>query len=194
MKAEDIIWTSDDFDRFQAGDSIIFEKVYNCYYKTLLSKVFKFCSQLEDAEEIVQETFIRLYQHRQALSEPAAIFPFLFTASKHLTITFFRKKVVKAKYLESLGKDWTDVSISFQQQMENYDIQQLIMNVLEELPAQQKLIFIKNKIDNHSYQEISDLYGLKKNTVRNHIALASKFVRFKLEKLLFILFLIKSFF
>lgn len=194
MKIEDIIWTSDDFDRFQAGDCAIFKKVYNHYQEAILRKVLRFCNQFEDAEEIVQETFIRLYQHRTAIGEAAAIFPFLFTVSKRLSVTFFRKRVVKAKYLESLGKDWKEISTSFQEQMENHDIQQLIMDVLEELPTQQKLIFIKNKIENQSYQEISDHYGLKRNTVRNHIALASKFVRFKLQKLLFIFFLIKMLF
>ncbi|MDM1296358.1 sigma-70 family RNA polymerase sigma factor [Sphingobacterium sp. N143] len=194
MKGEDIIWTSDDFKRFQAGDCILFKRVYNHFQSAILVKAMRFCSQVEDAEEIVQETFIRLYQHRLSIGEPAAIYPFLFTVSKRLSITFFRKRVVKAKYLESLGKNWTELSMAFQDQMESHDIHRLILEILDELPAQQKLIFIKNKLEDQSYQEISDQYGIKRNTVRNHIALASKFVRFRLGKLLLFMFFIKTLF
>jgi len=70
----------------------------------------------------------------------------------------------------------------------------MLTQVIEQLPKQQRLVYKMNKFEDKSYDEIARDIGLSKNTVRNHIASATKIVRFKLSNLLLLIFILKNLF
>ncbi|WP_088160542.1 RNA polymerase sigma factor [Sphingobacterium sp. G1-14] len=179
----------DDFLLLQAGDQSIFGVVFKYYQPIIYFKVRQLCKSDIDAEEVTQEVFIEFYLKRMQLSGPEAIFPFLYTISKRMAISNFRKSLVRSNYLQSLQHTWLENSFSLQDEMDGKELQVILESIIEQLPPQQKTIYRRSKFEDQSYQEIADEEGLSKNTVRNHLSLASKFVRFKLGKILSIFFL-----
>ncbi|MDF2854080.1 MAG: hypothetical protein K0S31_4765 [Sphingobacterium multivorum] len=179
----------DDFLLLQAGDQSIFGVVFKYYQPIIYFKVRQLCKSDIDAEEVTQEVFIEFYLKRMQLSGPEAIFPFLYTISKRMAISNFRKSLVRSNYLQSLQHTWLENSFSLQDEMDGKELQVILESIIEQLPPQQKAIYRRSKFEDQSYQEIADEEGLSKNTVRNHLSLASKFVRFKLGKILSIFFL-----
>ena len=106
-----------------------------------------------------------------------------------MAISNFRKSLVRSNYLQSLQHTWLENSFSLQDELEGKELQVILESIIEQLPPQQQAIYRRSKLEDQSYQEIADEEGLSKNTVRNHLSLASKFVRFKLDKILSIFFL-----
>ncbi|NGM62079.1 sigma-70 family RNA polymerase sigma factor [Sphingobacterium sp. SGG-5] len=186
--------TADEFLSFQSGDEHIFKYVYGVYYDLIIQKVYRLCREIEVAEEIVQESFVQLFLHKEKLRDAAGIYPYLYIISKRQAISYFRRKISRERFREDLRHQWEEQSDESQQSMEGKDITRVIYDIIDQLPTQQRLVYKMNKFDEKSYHEIADAVGLSKNTVRNHIANASKIVRFKLDNLFFLLFFIKDIF
>ncbi|NPE45702.1 sigma-70 family RNA polymerase sigma factor [Sphingobacterium prati] len=178
----------DDFRLLQAGDQSVFGVVFNYWQPIIYFKVRQLCKTDSDAEEVTQEVFIEFYLKRTQLSNPESIFPFLFTIAKRMAISNFRKSLIRSNYLQSLGQTWLESSFSLQEELDARELEVILESIIEQLPPQQQAIYRRSKFEEQSYQEIADEEGLSKNTVRNHMSLASKFVRFKLDKILSIFF------
>lgn len=186
--------TKDEFLDFQSGDESIFRRIYDTYYKLIIQKVFCLCRKMEVAEEIVQESFVQLFLHKNKLKDPEAIYAYLYVVSRRQAISYFRKKVIRTKYNEYLLQHWEEESDESQYNIDQKDLNRVIHDMIDQLPTQQRLVYKMNKFEEKSYHEIADIVGLSKNTVRNHIANAAKIIRFKLDNLLFLLFFIKYIF
>lgn len=186
--------TPDEFSDFKSGNEPTFKYVYDSYYDIIFFKVNRLCCQTEISEEIVQEAFVQLYLNKDKLQDATGVYAYLYTVSKRMAISYFRKKVVREQFQTEQKYRWEEACTESQNRLDEKDICEAVDQIIEALPLQQKVIYRMNKFDEKSYNEIADAMGLSKNTVRNHIATASKIVRIKLAGLLSFLFLIKFLF
>ncbi|PRD45547.1 RNA polymerase sigma factor [Sphingobacterium haloxyli] len=186
--------TEEEFLSFQEGDEHIFEYVYNIYFDIIVKKVYRLCKEVAVAEEITQESFVQLYLHKENLKDAEGIYPYLYVVSKRLAISHFRKKVNREEYENYRASSWEESTDENQKRIEDKDLSTVIQNAINELPQQQRVVYQMNKLEDKSYHEIANSVGLSKNTVRNHIATATKIIRLKLNNFLFLLFLIKILF
>jgi len=182
------ILSEDKFSSFLDGDELAFKYVYNTYYELVVRKVIRLCRDKQVAEEIVQESFVQLFINKDKLKDPRAIFPYLHVVSKRLAISHFRKKVLDIEYQSYLQNHWKEDADDVQRKIDQKELDSLINRAIDELPAQQGIIYKMNKLEEKTYHEIAEETGLSKNTVRNHIANASKFIRLKLDNLLCLIF------
>ena len=186
--------TKEEFLSFQKGDEHVFEYVYNIYFDVVIQKVYRLCSDIAVAEEIVQESFVHLFFYKEKLVDAEGIYPYLYTVSKRLAISHFRKKINQEQYQDYYAYIWEESTDEGQRRIEEKDLQHIIQNAIDELPKQQRLVYRMNKLEDKSYHEIADTVGVSKNTVRNQIASASKIIRLKLSNLLFLPLLLKNLF
>ena len=194
MSTKSIALTCEDLARFEEGDERAFSKIFDLYYDLIFQKVFRFCQCKEEAEEITQEAFIQLFIHRNKIKDCDGFFPYLYIIAKRLAISFYRKKIVRQEYQAEWKKNWQEHDEPIEVALDGKYLKGILSKVLEELPPQQQLIYRMNKLEGCSYQEIAEKAGLSKNTVRNHLSLASKFIRLRLEKILFLAFLLYKIF
>ncbi|HEU4551707.1 MAG TPA: sigma-70 family RNA polymerase sigma factor [Chitinophaga sp.] len=194
MTTKSIALTHEDLARFEAGDQRTFSKIFDLYYELVFQKVFRFCQCKEEAEEITQEAFIQLFIHRDKIKDCEGFFPYLYITAKRLAISFYRKKIVRQEYQAQLKKNWQEQDQPIDAALDGKYLKGILSEVLEELPPQQQMVYRMNKLEGYSYQDIAEKAGLSKNTVRNHLSLASKVIRLKLEKILFSVILICSIF
>ncbi len=175
------------FLSFKEGNELAFRYIFDNYYQKLFHKTRQFCNNELEAEEIVQETFIQLYLCRDEIKEYEAIYPLLLTIAKRMAISAFRKRLVRARYETHILNNQSTSSFEVDQQVYTSEALQLWNEVIQELPTQQQFIYRLNKFEHLSYEEIAVESGISKRTVRNHLYLANKFVRSKMEKLLIFL-------
>jgi RNA polymerase sigma-70 factor (ECF subfamily) len=194
MTTKSIALTHEDLARFEAGDQRTFSKIFDLYYDLVFQKVFRFCQCKEEAEEITQEAFIQLFIHRDKIKDCEGFFPYLYITAKRLAISFYRKKIVRQEYQDQLKKSWQEQDQPIEAALDGKYLKGILSEVLEELPPQQQMVYRMNKLEGYSYQDIAEKAGLSKNTVRNHLNLASKVIRLKLEKILFSVILICTIF
>ncbi|WP_400261434.1 RNA polymerase sigma factor [Sphingobacterium sp. SG20118] len=182
--------TIGEFLSFKEGREVAFRTIFNQCQPIIFRKASQFCSSIEEAEEITQEAFIQLFLKRNDILEIAAIYPFLHTVAKRLAITNFRRRLVNLRFEQELVHHWSESSENTQQELCIRELNNLWTAVIEELPPQQQLIYRMNKLEDQSYDEIAAHSGLSKTTVRNHLYLANKYVRLRMEKIILILFFI----
>lgn len=169
---------------FKAGYSKAFRSVFDMYHQTVLQHAYGFCHNREEAEEIAQDTFTQLFGYRQKIQDGGSILPFLYAVSKRIAISHFRRKVIREEALEHIEKVSVRNSYDTQESVLAKELNDSLDSIINELPQQQQKVFVMNKMEDLSYQEIADRLAVSKNTVRNHLAVATKTVRIKLQKLM----------
>lgn len=173
-------------------DRVAFYHIYERYFKKLYWFVLKYIKQKEDAEEIVQEVFVKIWESRSKIDAHSSFESFLFTVAYNATISVIRKKASESKYIEHIRSlqhvnnlpDLID-EIYFN---ELNDKVQLLLN---ELTPRQKEIFRLSREEGLSHDEIAKELGISVNTVKKHMANTLAFLKSHFDnKLIISLFLI----
>lgn len=177
----------------QKGEKQAFNHLFKCYNQKLFFFAKGYLKSEKEAEEIVQETFLKIWERRTHLNPELSINAYLFK----IAFNFIQKRLIKNVKEEEFKHDLAEELINFDEQtsnMINYHFMlEHINRLIDELPPRQREIVVLRKLDNHSTKEISEQLSLSPKTIEAHLTAALKFLkeRLKLEKfddlLLFVL-------
>jgi RNA polymerase sigma-70 factor (family 1) len=176
--------------RLRKGESSAFDEVYYQYSRNVYRFAYSFLKIRQDAEEVMQEVFLRVWRNRSTLNEYYSLKAYLFSISYNVIIDEFRKRLKDSKYKEflvnraELSNLDTENSVAFSELNERYT------SAVEHLPEKRKKIYKLHREDGLSYKEIADKLNISPRTVENQISQALKYLRSKLgpETLSVILF------
>ncbi len=177
--------------RISEGDQVAFELVFLRYKGRLYDFVNKNLQDKNDAEEIVQEVFLKLWQNRQHLDPSKSLNAFLYTIAKNELFGHLRKMLHKRKYMEEIYYLANNSSDITEKQVEYSELQQTLTALINDLPEKRKKIFLLSREEGFSYREIATELGISENTVDTQIrkALASLKESLRKKLLLILLFL-----
>lgn len=159
------------------GNEAAFKEVYFNYYDKLVNIARRFELTVLTPEDFVQESILRLYNKRELLNEDVLFDKQLFTICKNIIINHVNRenKIVQLNPSKAdIAEEETDLGIYDERKEKLY-------NFINQLPEQQQKIFTLHKLENLSYKEIAEITDLSEKTIANHIYLASKFIRKKIE-------------
>ena len=137
------------------------------YYYVLSKTKSEFC-----AEEVVQITFIKLWQYRHSLNEDISIDAQLFRIAKTTLIDQLRKLDHSDKITEALAKQDTGVSNKAISNLEQQELRNQLLEALSQMPPARKKVFEMSRLQGLSYKEIAASLFISEKTVENHIGLA----------------------
>jgi RNA polymerase sigma-70 factor, ECF subfamily len=165
------------------GDMLAFDAVYERYCKRMYGFVIRYIKQEEDAEEIVQEVFLNIWESRKKIDTYLSFDSFIFTIAYNTTISLLRKRVNEKKYLEYL---------QLRQQITNADeiideihfkqIKEQLKSSLNQLTPRQREIFLLSREEGFTHEEIAKRLNISSNTVKNHLVTTLAFLRSKIDK------------
>lgn len=168
-----------------------FDRIYVTYYSRMLRFAKEYVLFEEDAENVVQDVFLLLWEKREVLDIQVSLVSYLFSLVKNRSIDYLRHKVVAEEYRQELT-----FKLSALEQL-NYtftseeDIEQAVTKAIDKLPERCRVIFLKNRIEGKKYREIADELDISMNTVENQMSIALKKLRIELKDYLpLLLFLI----
>ena len=174
-KKSNFIFTDEELiSRFQNGDERAYVELVNRYKDRLLNFVFQFLGDIEQAEDVVQDTMLRLYEKKHYYKEIAKFSTWIYTIARNLANTELRKrKRTKTTYLSQLSKErqfeipaiQDDVDQSLQNEFINDRIQSAISN----LPEHFKVVIILRDIQELSYEDISNIVEVPLGTIKSRI-------------------------
>lgn len=181
--------TADNFEKFHRGNQKVFNDIFSYYYPIILRYLVFHCSSREDAEELAQEAFIILYNNKKKINCPSKIYPYLFVIAKRLSISHFRKvNRRKLSLEEKIVDESTDFSFSMVEDYIDYkELFTIYKKIINSLPEQQRVAYSLFNEEDLSQKKIAEKMDLSPNTVRNHISLATRTIRFKLSKYYFLI-------
>jgi RNA polymerase sigma-70 factor (ECF subfamily) len=168
-----------DFDLvrcLQNEDLEAFDLIFRKYSKRLYAFALHYLKTNEEAEEIVQDVFLKIWENRKKLKQESSFKSYLFTIAYHDICKHFRKRVyninLKKEISESSEQTFSlDEQISYQSVLEQVDA------IVNKLPSKQKAAFIKSRKEGKSSREIAEEMRLAPGTVDNLISDALKFIR-----------------
>jgi len=166
------------------GEKEAFNTLFLRYYNDLCRFAIPFVNNGNEAEEVVQKVFIRLWENRKRLICPENEKAFLYKTVYNECLNAIRSKTTREKsYLQY----FLDIDTNASEKEINPDLQQLLNRAIEKLPAKCRQIFILNKIEGLTQKEIADFLGISTKTVENQVANAISKLRVELKPLLHLL-------
>ncbi|MEQ7801034.1 RNA polymerase sigma-70 factor [Pedobacter sp. ASV1-7] len=163
------------------GDESSFNMVYNQYSEKVYRLAFRVLKNDEQSEEIVQETFIRLWLNRERLDSSGNMWLYLYVIAKRLSLDAY-KIICKSSVLsERLLQEIHAIRNTTEEEILANELEQFTENVISKLPKQQQLIFKLSRVEGLSHQEIANQLNISPNTVKNHIVEALKTLKAQLK-------------
>ena len=174
--------------RFQDGDINAYNELVDRYKDRLLNFVFRYFNNREQAEDVVQETLIKLYTHASYYKNIAKFSTWLYTIAKNNALTELRKN--KRKRTDSLwtneGKpiDIETKGDSLEKTVHNEIAVEALKRYLDEIPENFRIAVVLRDFQELSYEEISKILEIPIGTIksrinRGRIQLSEKMKHFK---------------
>lgn len=159
----------------QRGNAEAFDSLFEVYSSKLFGFAFKYFKNDSDAEELVQDVFVKVWENRQALKSEHSFKSYLFTIALNQIRKYFNKKAASLRYLESLH----DESFTSEQPYsDNFEAALQRLNlIIDQMPARRREIFIKSKLEGKSSKEVATDLNISPGTVDNQVSEALKFIR-----------------
>lgn len=179
--------------RLREGNAKTFELLFLSVYPHLCAFANKFLHDTQDAEEIVQEVFYRLWKNRQHLDEDESIKGYLFTAVKNRCLHFLEHKKVKDKHAALLHYIYYNAPASNGADvvLEASELEMEFTRALEQLPSQCRKIFEMSRFEGLKHREIATHLNISQKTVETQIARALNRIKLQLKDYILILILLQ---
>ena len=166
----------------QKDDRVAFFYIYERYCKRLYGFVLKYLKQKEDAEEIVQEVFVKIWESRGKIDAYSSFESFLFTVAYNATISMLRKRASETKYIEHLKSlQHIDNPPDLADEIHFNELNGRVQSLLDELTPRQKEIFRLSREKGLSHDEIAEKLDISVNTVKKHIANTLAFLKSNID-------------
>jgi RNA polymerase sigma-70 factor (family 1) len=169
----------------KSGDSKAFEKLFRKYNQKLYNFCYRILRSKPDAEGIVQNTFLTIWETRQILNENLPFSSYIYKIAQNRVFNELRKRVNRRYYTEYLVEynerleNTTEKSILFT------EMEKTIHDLINSLPHRRREIFLLSRDEGLTYKEIAVRLEISENTVDTQIRKTLDFFRQSLrEKIL----------
>ncbi len=174
--------------QLQEGDEQAYISLFKDYYTNLCAYSRRYVGRKDIAEEVVSDTFFKLWQNRQKLEINTSIKAYLFQAVANNSLYYLRQLKATDKVTEYFSKE-NSSQIGFYETSEAMTEKSLLMEELttrieeaiEQLPPQQQKAFKLKRIDGKKNKEIAEEMGLAIKTVEMHLSKAMLSLRENLK-------------
>ena len=158
-----------------------FDKIYVLYY----SRMFRFAKEYvlfdEDAENIVQDVFLLLWEKREVLDIQISLVSYLFALVKNKSLDYLRHKVIADEYKQELSAKLTALELLNYSFTSDEEIEQILMTAINKLPERCRQVFLKSRIEGKKNREIANELNLTVSTVENQMTIALRKLRVELK-------------
>lgn len=173
-------------NKLKKEDYSAFKNLFNQYYKPLCVYSLKYCDSYSQAEDIVQELFVKFWNDKLYHKINGNIGPYLFKSVKNNTLLFIKDKSrYQFEDIESQLNILIEDEIGDIENIEKEKIK--LYKEIEALPEKCKEVFKAIVIENLKYKEAAAQLGISVNTVKTHYSRALKQLRNSLDIIIILL-------
>ena len=169
--------------RLKEGDRDAFDTLFRHYYPRLMAYSLSFLAE-EEAEDVVQDVFLYLWEHRSTLYAGEGFQAYLFRAAHSRCMDCLRKVRSAEEYRSALYDTYLQESVALMEHkdgpIENLsrrDFYARLRELLDQLPEQRRKVFILAYVHEMKTKEIAEALHIPPRTVESHLYLSLKFLR-----------------
>jgi len=170
-------------DAIKHGDKDAFARLYRRHFSELCDISFYLTRDKEVAKEMVQDTFLVIWEKREDWQPKGSIRSYLFRAVKNRSLDHLKHVKVERGW-QKMQQVETNGSHSGEESISQKELAAAIDKSVDELPEKCRIIFIMNRNQGFTYGEIAEIQGISQKTVETQIGRALKKLRESLAKYL----------
>jgi RNA polymerase sigma-70 factor (ECF subfamily) len=177
-------------ERLKKGNLEAFDMIYDMYAGRLYGFSMKYLRSDDEASELVQSVFMKVWENHKNLDTNLSFKSFLFTIAYNEICRSFRRKSYLRKYIGEAARTESRTDTSAETGPEFNSLLAEVEKIIAGLPERQRKAFIMCKLDGMPAKEVAAGLGLSPGTVDNYVSSTIKTIRRMLagENLAFILF------
>ncbi len=168
--------------KLRKGDPIAFEEIFSKYSNKLYQFSFSYLKSEADAEEIVQDVFLKLWEKRKAIKTETSFQSYLFTITLNFIKRQFNRKARADQYKHELATHFFEANDQVESSITYQDLLNKLEILIDRMPEKRKQIFIERKQHDKPVKQIAEELGITAKTVENQITRALNFLRDELQK------------
>lgn len=175
---------------FRSGDEQVFKLVFDNNYERIVGFCMQFIPEREEAKNIAQQAFVKLWTNREEVNTCNGIRAFLYTAAKTDCLNYLRHEKYKLNYQQNILEKREkllnqEILESFKfDRLEYMELEEMIQNALDKLPGKCRQVFMKSRFEYKKNREIADELGIALKSVESNITRALKILRKELKDVL----------
>lgn len=171
-------------ESIREGDEQAFKRLFFSYYYDLCA----FASQVTDSEEqardVVQEVFYKLWKRREQWTIHSSLKAYLFQSVRNEALNEIDRERHRRQIREKIAKREEDRFERGQRSRDEVDNEQLFNRIwclVEEMPRRRRTVFVLHRKHGLTYKEIAEIMDIRRKTVENHMGLALNEIREQIE-------------
>jgi RNA polymerase sigma-70 factor (ECF subfamily) len=157
--------------RLRQGDATALDALLREYWRPLQRYAVRLLQDSDLAQDLVQETFVRLWLKRMDL-EPGSLRSFLYRVLHNLALDDLRKRQVRNRSLRRLVAEGPDEVVEPVEDVARPEVESAVTSAINDLPARRREAFVLAYLHQLSYREIAEVMQISPATVKNQIAAA----------------------
>jgi RNA polymerase sigma-70 factor, ECF subfamily len=164
---------------FLDGDQRAFGILVDRYDTRLLNFVYRTVGDRERAQDLVQETFVRVYRHLHRFDQSKKFSTWIYTIASNLAKNELRNRSRNPLVLFQTIKrnwdadhrplEWEDHSYKPDDLYRKRHLRALVENAVAELPEHHRIVFVLRELEGKTYEEIADITGVNLGTVKSRL-------------------------
>ncbi len=159
------------------GNEQAFEKIYQLYSSRLYGNLLKLVKSETEAQEILQDVFLKIWENRQNIDIEKSFRSYLFKIAENKVVDFFRKVARDKKREAQLISLATNEYVPVEELLQSDEKAAILQKAIDSLPPQRQQVFRLCKLEGKSYKEVSEQLGISVSTISDHIVKATKSIR-----------------
>ena len=169
-------------------DEEAFRILFYDFFAPLCVFAHRYLEEMEACEDIVQETFYRIWKNRKDLNIQISARNFLITSVRNACLDLIRKQEIEKRWIEKRLEE--DTEEEFEDLYTTQELESLLNQALDKLPEQIASTFRMNRFDGKTYVEIAEEKQISVKTVEAYMTRTLKFLRIELKDYLPILLIL----
>lgn len=182
MATYDLIGEKVLLEQIAKGSEIAFRQVFDLYKTKVYTFIVGFTHSRADAEEILQDTFLTLWQNRYTLNNIEHPRNYIYTVVRNKTFQYLKQASKSEKMMREVWANLKQDCNPTDDIVHLRDSNRLIQDALGMLSEQKQRIFRMSRYDGLSHEQIAAQTGLSKSRVKNVIVEVLKFIKTYLEQ------------
>ncbi|WP_426326247.1 RNA polymerase sigma-70 factor [Pedobacter sp. R-06] len=174
----------------KSGNKQAFDEVFLKHFKSLHAYAFTIIKEKDDAEEIVQNVFVRIWTKREQLKTDGFLKSFLYRSVHNESLNYLKHQKVRSNfnvhYADAVKNDTGNLNTEIMAT----ELEKNIHSAINELPEKCRNVFQLSRFDQMKYQEIADALNISIKTVENQMGKALKILRLKVVDFLILIFIL----
>lgn len=165
--------------RFLDGDSRAFGELVDRYDKRLLNFVYRTIGDRERAQDLVQETFVRVYRHLHRFDQTKKFSTWIYTIAGNLAKNELRNRsrnplvlfqtIKKNWEADHRPLEWEDPRMRPDDLFRKRHLREMVEKAVDELPEHHRIVFVLREMEGKTYEEIAEITGCNLGTVKSRL-------------------------